>query len=66
MNQNIDVSNIPKYLYLNNKVNNDITNDKTSKFVKYCFYSINEAEISDTIKNIPYYFNCYFIFLVGI
>jgi hypothetical protein len=65
MNQNIDVSNIPKYMHLNNdKTNNktnDKTNNKTSQFVKYCFYSINEAEISDTIKNIPYYFNCYFI-----
>ena len=32
-----------------------------TKIINYCFYSINEANISDKIKNLLYYANNYLV-----
>jgi hypothetical protein len=63
MNTHIDIDNIKNHFFLDfekeeqQKVNNNIK----SKIINYCFYSINEANISDIIKQIPYYANNYSI-----
>lgn len=61
MNTNIEISNINNHFFLN-KINNEENNRKyNTKLVEYCFYSINEGNISDNIKKIPYYSNNYLI-----
>ena len=64
MNTNIEISNIYNHFFLYNK--NDENDEKHEKHEKYktkitkqCFYSINEANISDIIKNMEYYSNNY-------
>jgi len=61
MNININISNINKHFFCSiKKYNNDVKNKiHNTKLVNYCFYSINEANISDIIKKILYYSNKY-------
>jgi hypothetical protein len=65
MNTNIEISNIYNHFFLDNKNENDENDEKhkkhkyKTKITKQCFYSINEANISDIIKNIEYYSNNY-------
>lgn len=67
MNINIEISNINKHFFLDNEDNNkNDENHKKYKTKKYktkitnhCFYSINEANISDIIKSWNYYSNYY-------
>jgi hypothetical protein len=67
MNDNIEVTNIKKHFLLDNRSNLEIleNNEETKKYktkiVKKYFCSINEANISNKIKKIPYYTNNYFI-----
>ena len=61
MNTNIEISNINKHFFLNiQDYENDDNNKKyKTKITNYCFYSINEANISDIIKTLNYYSNNY-------
>lgn len=63
MNTNIDLSNINIHFFSLTKNDenekNEITKKYKTKLVNYCFASINEANISDIIKTIPYYSNNY-------
>ena len=62
MNTNIEISNINKYFFSSKERNNEEDNKKyISKLTNYSFNSINEANISDIIKKIPYYSNNYLI-----
>ena len=62
MNTNIEIANINKHFFYNKERKNDENSKKyNTKLINYCFYSINEANISDNIKNIPYYSNNYLI-----
>lgn len=63
MNTNIEISNINKHFFLNSDNNDEIKNNSsdTTKIIKYCFYSLNEIDISNKIKKIPYYINNYLI-----
>jgi hypothetical protein len=56
---NIEISNLKTHFLCKNVE----TPDKKyrTKIVNYCFYSINEANISNKIKKIPYYTNYYSI-----
>ena len=60
MNINIELININKHFILNSKEYQS-KNDKKydTKILPYCFYSVNEANVSEIIKKIPYYFNNY-------
>jgi hypothetical protein len=60
MNTNIELSNISNHFFLYDDENdeNDKNNKKyKTKIINYCFYSINEANISDIIKTLNYYSN---------
>ena len=65
MNPNIKISNIYTHFFLYTEPKNDdgTTTVNKSKYntrlVTYCFHSTNEANISNQIKNIPYYSNYY-------
>ena len=61
MNTNIEITNIKKHFLLENKKNNKENKIYTTKLVKKCFNSVNEVNISDRIKIIPYYSNNYAI-----
>lgn len=62
MNTNIEISNINKHFFSSKERNNEEDNKKyITKITEYNFYSINEANISDIIKNIQYYSNNYLI-----
>jgi hypothetical protein len=63
MNTNIELSNINNHFFLHDDDDDD-ENDKNhkkykTKITNYCFYSINEANISDIIKTLNYYSNNY-------
>jgi len=47
--------------FFNEKFNNDKNCEKKTKIINYCFYSLNEVNISEKIKKIPYYVNYYSI-----
>uniref|UniRef100_A0A6C0ASR7 Protein kinase domain-containing protein n=1 Tax=viral metagenome TaxID=1070528 RepID=A0A6C0ASR7_9ZZZZ len=66
MNTNIEISTLLNHFLLDNE--KDVENiDKNSqkkyktKIINQCFYSINEANISEIIKEIPYYSKSYLI-----
>jgi hypothetical protein len=61
MNTNIEITNINKHFFCGstNINDEDVKKQYTTKIVNYCFYSINELNISDIIKNILYYSNNY-------
>ena len=66
MNTNIEISTLMNYFLLDNE--KDTQNiDKIAqkkyktKIINQCFYSINEANISEIIKEIPYYSKNYLI-----
>ena len=66
MNTNIEINTIIKYFLLDHE--KDVQNiDKNAqkkyktKIINQCFYSINEANISEIIKEIPYYSKTYLI-----
>lgn len=61
MNTNIEISNIHNHFfsYDENDDNNENHKKYKTKMINYCFYSINEANISDIIKNLNYYSNNY-------
>ena len=62
MSTNIEISNINKHFFSDNERKDNENNKKyKTKLIDYCFYSINEANISDIIKNILYYSNNYLI-----
>lgn len=70
MNTNIDLSNINKHFLLKKyESGEEYENEEkykkykkyNTKLINYCFYSINEVNISEIIKNIPYYSNNYLI-----
>ena len=62
MNTNIEISNINKHFFSSKERNNEEDNKKyITKLTNYSFNSINEANISDIIKKIPYYSNNYLI-----
>jgi hypothetical protein len=61
---NINISYLKKHFFCEKsyECNNIDKKDKIrTKIVNYCFYSINEAKISNKIKKIPYYSNYYSI-----
>lgn len=64
MNTNIEISKIMKHFFLEIKNDND-KNDNDKKYKLYIknksFCSINEINICEIIKTIPYYFNNYLI-----
>jgi len=75
MDTNIEISNINKHFYTNKiiietKSNNEDSEDSeeqyqdntskyTTKLISYDFFSINEINISNEIKKIPYYYRNY-------
>lgn len=63
MNTNIELSNMDNHFFpiIKNNDNNEINKKYKTKIINHCFNSINEANISDIIKNIPYYSNNYLI-----
>ena len=62
MNTNIEISNINKHFFSSKERNNEEDNKEyITKLTNYSFNSINEANISDIIKKIPYYSNNYLI-----
>jgi hypothetical protein len=63
MNTNIEITNINKHFFLNSENNESEENNKKykTKLVDYCFFSINEVNISYKIKKILYYSNNYSI-----
>jgi hypothetical protein len=63
MNTNIEISNINKHFFLDDENDENKHNHKKykTKITNYCFYSINESNISDIIKNLNYYSNNYYI-----
>jgi hypothetical protein len=62
MNTNIEISNINKHFFSSKEGNNEEDNKEyITKLTNYSFNSINEANISDIIKKIPYYSNNYLI-----
>ena len=65
MRTNIEISCINKhFLFENDEIeekNTEKGNKYRTKIINYCFYSVNEANISDIIKKIPYYSNNYSI-----
>ena len=62
MNTNIEISNINKHFFNSDDIDNikQSLPDKT-KIIKYGFYSLNEADIANKIKKIPYYTNNYLV-----
>ena len=63
MDTNIEITNINKHIILfdsKKRLKNIINKKIHTKIVNYDFYSINEAKISEKIKQMPYYSN-YFI-----
>ena len=59
---NIEISNLKTHFLCKNDENDEILKRKyRTKIVNYCFYSINEANISNKIKKIPYYSNYFSI-----
>ena len=58
MNTNIEISNIYKHFFLDDE-NEDNHKKYKTKITNYCFYSINESNISDIIKKWDYYSNNY-------
>ena len=66
MNTNIEISTLLNYFLLDNEKdfqNNDknVSKKYKTKIINQCFYSINEANISEMIKEIPYYSKTYLI-----
>jgi len=58
---NINISGLKRHFFCE-KSDDMLTKErKDTKIVNYCFYSINEATISNKIKKIPYYSNNYSI-----
>jgi len=59
MNTNITISNANKHFFINSEKYKYEENKKKykTKLVNHCFYTINEANISDKIKKIRYYSN---------
>jgi hypothetical protein len=60
MNINIELSNIINHFFLYDENDENHKKYKT-KIINYCFYSINEANISDIIKTFNYYSNNYVV-----
>ena len=53
MNTNIELSNINNHFFLYDDENDETDKNHKkykTKIISYCFYSINEANISDIIK----------------
>ena len=63
MNTNIDITNINSHFLpiFDEKREEYITRKYNTNLAKYCFYSKNEADISDKIKQIQYYSNNFFV-----
>jgi len=57
---NINTFNLKRHFFNENQKPNKICKNKT-KIVNYCFYAINEVNIANKIKKIPYYSNYYSI-----
>ena len=61
MNTNIEITNMKINFFIKNikdlENKDEIIKQYVTKIKKYCFYSINEANISDKIKKISYYTN---------
>jgi hypothetical protein len=59
MNTNIDITNINSHFLptFAEKREECATHKYNTNLAKYCFYSKNEADISDKIKQIQYYSN---------
>ena len=66
MNTNIEITTLLKYFLLDDEKDMS-NNDKNfikkyrTKIINQCFYSINEANISEIIKEIPYYSKTFLI-----
>ena len=63
MNTNIDITNINSHFLptFAEKRRECVTRKYNTNLAKYCFYSKNEADISDKIKQIQYYSNQFFV-----
>ena len=57
---NINTFGLKQHFFNENPISNKNDKKKT-KIVNYCFYSINEVNIANKIKKIPYYLNNYSI-----
>ena len=63
MDTNIELSGLKSHFFFKNKtteLEEERIQTKT-RIVKYDFYSVNEAQISDNIKVLPYYITKYSI-----
>ena len=66
MNTNIEISTLLNHFLLDNEKNTQNIDKNAqkkykTKIINQCFYSINEANISEIIKEIPYYSKTYLI-----
>ena len=62
MDTNIELSGLKSHFFFKKKTTELEENriQTKSRIVKYDFYSVNEAQISDKIKVLPYYFTKYY------
>ena len=65
---NIEISGLKKHFFPKRKrenrengQNGEKGKKTRTKIINYCFYSINEMDVSNTIKRVPYYSNCFSI-----
>jgi hypothetical protein len=66
MNTNIEITTLMKYFLLDNEkdaqiIDKNMQKKYKTKIINQCFYSINEANISEIIKEIPYYSKTFLI-----
>jgi len=66
MNTNIEITTLMKYFLLDNEkdaqnIDKNTQKKYKTKIINQCFYSINEANISEIIKEIPYYSKTFLI-----
>lgn len=60
---NIEINGLKNHFFSKTKRESESEQQvkKKTKIVNYCFYSINEVDVSNTIKKVPYYSNFYSI-----
>ena len=58
---NLNTNGLKKCFFNVKKTKKEEIKQTKTKIINYCFYSINEANISNKIKKIPYYSNYYHI-----
>jgi hypothetical protein len=58
---NVNINSLKSHFFYLKKTQKEEIKKVNTKIINYCFYAINEANISNKIKKIPYYSNYYII-----